>query len=379
MKATLQWLSDFVDIDLEVHKLADLMTMSGLEIEAVQRLGEGLEKILVGEIIEAGPHPTIEGLTVCRVATGQSPVTIVSSAPNIRAGVKAPLALPGVRLPGGIEVGKRAFGGVESVGVLLAEDEMALTADHSGIMELEPTAATGRPITEAMDLTDWLLDVGVTPNRADCLSIIGLAREISALTNVPFKKKKISIVEEGPDINTLASVDVIDTDLCPRYTARVVQNITIGKSPFWMRLRLKRLDLRDISNVVDITNYVMLEYGQPMHAFDYSLLAGNRIVVKRAAKGETFYTLDAVERTLDEDVLMICDGERPVGIGGVMGGANSEIQDDTTDVLLEAAFFIRPQSGRRLRSWGCPARRHSASSGGSIRSGWWTRQTARRS
>jgi phenylalanyl-tRNA synthetase beta chain len=355
MKATIQWLSDFVDIDLEVHKLADLMTMSGFEVEAVQRLGEGLENILVGEVIEAGPHPTTEGLTVCQVTTGRSPVTIVSSAPNIRVGIKAPLALPGVRLPGGIEVGKRAFGGVESVGVLLAEDEMALTADHSGIMELEPTAATGRPITEAMDLTDWLLDVGVTPNRADCLSIIGLAREISALTSVPLKKRKITIVEEGPDIKTLASVDVIDADLCPRYTARVVQNITIGKSPFWMRLRLKRLDLRDISNVVDITNYVMLEYGQPMHAFDYSLLQGNRIVVKRAAKGETFYTLDAVERVLNEDVLMICDGQRPVGIAGVMGGANSEIQGDTTDVLLEAAYFHPPSIRRTAKKLGLPS------------------------
>lgn len=355
MKATIQWLSDFVDINLEVHKLADLMTMSGFEVEAVQRLGEGLENILVGEILEAGPHPTAEGLTVCVVGTGRSPVTIVSSAPNIRVGLKAPLALPGVRLPGGIEVGKRAFGGVESIGVLLAEDELALTADHSGLMELPGNAAAGRPMTEVMDLTDWLLDIGVTPNRADCLSIIGLAREISALTNTPLKKKKITVVEEGPDINTLASVDVIDADLCPRYTARVVQNVTIGKSPFWMRLRLKRLDLRDINNIVDITNYVMLEYGQPLHAFDYNLLAGNRIVVKRAARGETFYTLDAVERTLDEDILMIWDGERPVAIGGVMGGANSEIQDDTTDVLLEAAFFHPPSIRKTAKKLGLPS------------------------
>jgi phenylalanyl-tRNA synthetase beta chain len=356
MKATINWLSDFVDIDLEVHKLADLMTMSGFEVEAVQRLGEGLDKILVGEVVEVSAHPAIQGLTVCKVTTGQSPVTIVSSAPNIYVGLKAPLALPGVRLPGGIEVGKRAFEGVESVGVLLAEDEMALTADHSGIMELPGTATTGRPIAEVIDnLTDWLLDVGVTPNRADCLSIIGLAREISALTNVPLKKKKISVVEEGPDIKTLTSVDVIDKDLCPRYTARIVQDIKIQKSPFWMRLRLKRLDLRDISNVVDITNYVMLEYGQPMHAFDYNLLSENRIVVRRAAKGETFYTLDAVERKLDEDVLMICDGQKSVAIGGVMGGANSEIQDDTKDVLLEAAYFYPPSIRRTAKKLGLPS------------------------
>ncbi len=354
MKATIQWLSDFVDIDLEVHKLADLMTMSGFEVEAIEKLGEGLERILVGEIVEVLPHPTMEGLTVSKVTTGGSPVTIVSSAPNIRVGLKAPLALPGVRLPGGIEVSKRAFEGVQSAGVLLAEDEMAITADHSGVMELPETARTGRPITEAMDLVDWLLDIGVTPNRADCLSIIGLAREISALTNVPFKEKEVKIIEEGPDIHTVASVQVIDKDLCPRYTARVVQGIKIKKSPFWMRFRLKRLDLRDINNVVDITNYVMLEYGQPMHAFDYRLLSGNKIVVKRAAKGESFFTLDAVERKLDEDVLMICDGEKPVGIGGVMGGANSEIQDDTTDVLLEAAYFHPPSIRRTSKKLGLP-------------------------
>ncbi|MBN2225659.1 MAG: phenylalanine--tRNA ligase subunit beta [Deltaproteobacteria bacterium] len=355
MKATIQWLSDFVDIDLEVHKLADLMTMSGFEVEAVEKLGEGLEKILVGEIIEVTPHPTMEGLTVSKVDAGQSSVTIVSSAPNIRVGLRAPLALPGVRLPGGIEVSKRVFEGVESTGVLLAEDEIALTADHTGVMELPGTARAGRPITEAMDLVDWLLDIGVTPNRGDCLSILGLAREISALTNVPLKKREIKIIEEGPDINTLASVQVIDKDLCPRYTARVVQDLKIGKSPFWMRLRLKRLDLRDISNVVDITNYVMLEYGQPMHAFDYHLLSGNKIVVKRAAKGQTFYTLDAVERTLDEDILMICDGEKPVAIGGVMGGANSEIQDDTTDVLVEAAYFHPPSIRRTAKKLGLPS------------------------
>ncbi len=190
MKATIEWLSDFVDIDLEVHKLADLLTMSGLEVEATERLGEGLEKILVGEILEVTPLSGAEGLTVSKVAAGGSPVTIVSSAPNIRVGLKAPLALPGVRLPGGIEVGTRAFGGIESAGVLLAEDEMGLTADHSGVMELPETARSGRPITEAMNLTDWLLDIGVTPNRADCLSIIGLAREIAALTNVPLKRKE---------------------------------------------------------------------------------------------------------------------------------------------------------------------------------------------
>ncbi len=355
MKATIEWLSDFVEIDCEIHKLADLMTMSGFEVEAVERLGEGLEKIIVGEIMEVSPHPTVKGLTVSKVAAGSSTVTIVSSAPNISVGLKGPLALPGTRLPGGIEVGKRAFEGVESVGVLLAEDEIGLTADHSGIMVLPAASKTGRPITEAMNLVDWLLDVGVTPNRADCLSIIGLAREIAALTNVPLKKREITVVEEGPDINTLTSVQVIDKDLCPRYTARIVQNIAIKQSPFWMRLRLKRLDLRDISNAVDITNYVMLEYGQPMHAFDYELLAENRIVVKRAAEGERFYTLDAVERTLDKDVLMICDGEKTVGIGGVMGGANSEIQDDTKNVLLEAAFFHPPSIRRTAKKLNLPS------------------------
>ncbi len=352
MKATIQWLRDFVDIDLDVHRLTDLLTMSGLEVEAVQQLGEGLDKVIVGKIVKTAVHPENEKLSVATVDMGKGTVSVVSSAPNIAVGLNSALALPGTRLPGGITVEKRAFGGIESVGVLLAEDEMGLTADHTGVMELPQTARVGSPLSKLLNLSDWLLDIGVTPNRADCLSIVGLAREISALTNVPFRPLAIPIREDGPDVHSLSSVEVIDKDLCPRYTARVIQHVTIGKSPFWMRLRLKQLDVRDISNIVDITNYVMLEYGQPLHAFDYRLLAQNRIVVKRAARGGGFFTLDTVERKLDEDILMICDGEKPVAIGGVMGGANSEIQDDTDTVLLESAYFHPPSIRRTSKKLG---------------------------
>ena len=352
MKTTLQWLREFVDIDMDVEPFADLLTMSGLEVEDVVRLGEGLDKVIVGEIIEVKPHPESDALHIAQVNTGGQTVEIVSSAPNVSVGLKTALALPGTRLPGGLTVEKRKFKGVESSGVLLAEDELGITQDHSGLIELPENSKAGRAIDSILDVSDYLFDISITPNRADCLSIIGIARDISAILNKPLNIPKITVSEEGDDISSLTSVEVIDKDLCPRYAARVIQNITIKQSPLWMRMRLHALGVRDINNIVDISNYVMLEYGQPLHAFDYHLLEGNRIVVKRAKKGDTFFTLDAVERTLTEDILMICDGKRYVAIGGIMGGANSEIQDDTDTVLLESAFFHPPSIHRSARYLG---------------------------
>ena len=352
MKTTLQWLREFVDIDMDVGPFADLLTMSGLEVEGVVRLGEGLDNIIVGEIVETGQHPKLSTLSVAKVHTGSQNVEIVSSAPNVTVGLKTALALPGTRLPGGMTVEKRKFKGVESVGVLLAEDELGITQDHSGLIELPDSAQPGQAIDSVLDVSDYLFDIAITPNRADCLSIIGIARDISAILDTPLHIPKITLPETGDDITSLTSVVVIDKDLCPRYAARVIQNISIKKSPLWMRMRLSALGVRDISNIVDISNYVMLEYGQPLHAFDYHLLEENRIVVKRAKQGDTFYTLDAIERTLTDDILMICDGNRYVAIGGIMGGANSEIQDDTDTVLLESAFFHPPSIHRSARYLG---------------------------
>jgi phenylalanyl-tRNA synthetase beta chain len=339
MLATLNWLRDFVDIDMEVGKLADLLTMSGLEVEEIKKLGDGLDKIVVAEIVEVAPHPDGKDLFVTKVTNGTENLQVVSAAPNTKVGIKIALAPPGVTLANGQVVEKKKFKGVESCGVLLAEDELGLTHDHSGLIELDPTALVGKPVAEALNLSDHLFDIGLTPNRADCLSIIGLAREISALTGAPLKPQEINLIETGPDINGLTSIEVIDKDLCPRYVARIIQNVKIKIAPFWMRLRINQLGIRDINNIVDITNYVLLEYGQPLHAFDYDLLSENRIVVKRAKEGEKFHTLDGVERTLNRETLMIADSERSIAIGGVMGGANSEIQEDTKNVLLESAFF----------------------------------------
>lgn len=352
MLATLNWLRDFVDIDMEVGKLADLLTMSGLEVDEVAKLGVGLDKVVVGEVLEVDPHPDVEKLYIAKVTTGKEIFQVVSAAPNTVVGLKTAFAPPGVTLPTGLKVEKRKFKGVESTGMLLAEDEMGLTHDHTELMEFDPKDSLGKSVVEVLSLSDYLLDIGLTPNRSDCLSIIGLAREISALTGVSMKHPQIDLKEEGPDIVELTSVEVIDKDLCPRYVARVIQKIKIKRAPFWMRLRVNQLGMRDINNIVDITNYILLEYGQPLHAFDYDLLSENRIVVKRAKEGEKFFTLDAVERTLNGEVLMIADAERSIAIGGVMGGANSEIQDDTENVLLESAFFHPPSIYKTARSMG---------------------------
>jgi len=352
MKTTLEWLREFVDIDMDVEPFSDLLTMSGLEVEEVVRLGEGLEKIIVGEIIEVSAHPESDTLSVAKVSAGSQTVEIVSSAPNVTVGLKTALALPGTRLPGGITVEKRKFKGVESTGVLLAEDELGITQDHSGLIELPKSAKAGRPIDEILEVSDYLFDISITPNRADCLSVIGIARDVAAILKKPLTIPKIKLPEEGDDITSLTSIEVIDKDLCPRYAARIIQGITIKQSPLWMKIRLNALGVRDINNIVDISNYVMLESGQPLHAFDYHLLEENRIVVKRAKQGDTFFTLDAVERKLTDDILMICDGKRYVAIGGIMGGANSEIQDDTDTVLLESAFFHPPSIHRSARYLG---------------------------
>ena len=352
MKATLNWLRDFVDIEMDIEELADKLTMAGLEVEEIIRLGEGLDDIVVGNIVDVKTHPEDKKLSIARVDIGKETVEVISSAPDVRIGLKTALALPGVVLPGGVKVEKRVFKGIESTGILLAEDEMGLTQDHTGLIELPEDSLPGRPITEVIDVKDYLLDLDITPNRADCLSILGLARDISVITKVPLKKQEIRLSEDGPDINKLTSIEVIDKDLCPRYVARVIEGVKIGKSPLWMRMRLDQMGIRDINTIVDITNYVLLEYGQPLHAFDYHLLSENRIIVKRASSGEKFFTLDAVERELNNDTLMICDGEKSVAVAGVMGGANSEIQEDTETVLLESAYFYPPSIHRTSKNLG---------------------------
>jgi phenylalanyl-tRNA synthetase beta chain len=280
------------------------------------------------------------------VKTQQENFSIVCGATNIKGGQKVPLALVGARLPNGIEIKKSKIRGVSSEGMLCSEIELGLGKDASGILILPPHVPLGVDLGEALGLKDTLLDISITPNRPDCLCVIGVAREIAALTQQKVKHPPLSLSDQGEEIHQKTSVTILDQDLCPRYVARMIAGVKIGPSPRWMSNRLEKVGIRSINNVVDVTNYVMMEYGQPLHAFDFELLEEGRIVVRRAKDGEEFVTLDGVKRTMDGEMLMICDGVKPVAIAGVMGGLNSEIREDTRRVLLESAYF-NPAGNRR--------------------------------
>ncbi len=340
MRLTLNWLKDYVDVDgMTPEALAHLLTMAGLEVEALEPLGRGLEDVVTGRVISVEKHPNADRLTVCKVDGGRGEVEVVCGAPNVRGGMMTAYAPPGTRLPNGPAVKAAKIRGRASQGILLAEDEMGLTDDHSGIMELPGTLNPGVPLNRVMPLEDWALEIGLTPNRPDCTSVMGVAREVAALTGQSLHRPAIPVPEERPTIAEHTDVVVEDPAGCPRYSAGIVWKVTLGPSPFWMRHRLHASGVRSINNVVDVTNYVLLECGQPLHAFDYQRLGEHRIVVRRAGEGEIFTTLDGQERRLTAGDLMICDGRGSVALAGVMGGLNSEIQEDTRDVLVESACF----------------------------------------
>jgi len=340
MRVSLNWLKDFVDIDMAIEDLAELLTMSGLEVESSEPAGKSLDGVVAGRILSVRNHPKADKpLFVCEVDIGQRILQVVCGAPNTKTGMIAPVALPGTTLPGGVKVKESRIRGEVSAGMLLAEDEMGLTDDHTGLMVLPETLKPGDPVAESLSLEDWAMEIGITPNRADCASVIGIAREIAALTRRPLRKPDILLKESDRDVRGLTSVTIEDPVGCPRYAAGVVFGIEIKPSPFWMRYRLHLSGIRSISNVVDVTNYVLLEFGQPLHAFDYDRLKENRIVVRRAGEGETFTTLDGKTHALTPDNLMICDARRSVAVAGIMGGLNSEIFTGSKNVLIESAFF----------------------------------------
>jgi len=339
MKLSLNWLKEYVDIEMTPADLGDLLTMAGLEMEGITPVGDALDDIIVGRIVSIRPHASADHLTICTVDAGRKRVEVVCGAANVAEGVLAPLILPGGSLPGGARIEATRIRGEQSTGMLLAEDEMGLTDDHSGILILPVDAAPGDWLAHVLGFPDHVLDIAITPNRPDCANVIGIAREIAAATGRPLRKPDTPGDGDGPAISDLTSVTILDPDGCPRYAAGLIQGVRIGPSPFWMRYRLHQSDVRSISNLVDVTNYVMLETGQPLHAFDYDRLRENRIVVRRAEAGETFTTLDGQARTLSPDHLMICDGERPVALAGIMGGLNSEIFPNTENVLIESACF----------------------------------------
>ena len=339
MKFTIDWLKNYLDIGgVAPEKLADELTMIGLEVESVTSLYEDLSDLKTGRVLSVEPHPNADKLTLCAVAVGEDTLQIVCGAPNVREGLNVVVALPGTTLPGDFKIKKSKVRGVESQGMICSERELELSEDHQGIMELDPGIEPGQSFIESTGLLDTQLEVDLTPNRPDCTSVIGVAREIAGIY-----RKNITTPLKNIELATASSsfgVEVENPELCPRYAARLITGITIGPSPWWLRKRLLSVGQRPINNVVDITNFVMLEYGQPLHAFDFDTLADKKIVVRTPRPDEkTFTTLDNVERKLDPDMLMICDGREPVAVGGVMGGLYSEVTDKTVNVLLESACF----------------------------------------
>ena len=341
MKVPLSWLLDYVDVDLPVEELAHRLTMAGVEVGELVRLG-GWNDCLVGQVKAVQPHPQADRLTLCRVNTGVEELEVVCGAPNVAAGQKICFARVGANLfnahSGKNEALKPArIRGVVSEGMICSELELGLGDDHTGIIVLPDDAPVGASLDSY--LGDTILDLDVTPNRLDCLSVLGVAHEVAALVGGIVREPEISYSEEGPAVSEQVSISVADPDLCYRYTASLISGVSIVPSPHWLQERLTKAGLRPINNVVDITNYVMLEYNQPLHAFDFDKLKEKTIVVRRAKPGEVLVTLDGVERQLNTQTLVIADSRDPIGIGGVIGGANSEIGPGTSNVLLESATF----------------------------------------
>jgi phenylalanyl-tRNA synthetase beta chain len=345
MKAPINWLRDYVDINASPKEYADAMTMSGSKVEGIEVQGEGTINVVVGRIISLEKHPNADRLQISKVDVGSETIQIVTGAQNISVGDSIPIALHGSTLPGGVKITKGKLRGVESNGMMCSIQELGLTkndypeAAEDGIFILKDGLTPGMDIKEALGLNDIIVDFEITSNRPDCLSIIGLARESAATLKSEFKKPSITFKEEDDEASKYATVEVKDADLCPRYAARIVKDVKIEPSPEWMRHKLKAAGVRPINNIVDITNYVMLEYGQPMHAFDLEYLHGHKIIVRRAYEGEIIKTLDDQERKLDTSTLVIADADRAVAVAGVMGGANSEITDNTKTILFESAVF----------------------------------------
>ncbi|MDY6950259.1 MAG: phenylalanine--tRNA ligase subunit beta [Thermodesulfobacteriota bacterium] len=346
MKVSLSWLKDYVAIEGDVTKLADALTMAGLEVDALVDRYAYLESVVAGRIKEIRPHPNADALSVVEVDVGSGMKTIVCGATNIKEGDLVPVALVGSELPSGDTIEAGHIRGQDSEGMLCSEAELALGTDRSGILLLPQSTTPGAGVAHVLGVSDTIIEFDLTPNRSDCLSIIGIAREVAAILGVPLTYPEVTLPAGNMAIEDLTSVTIEAPDHCPRYAARVVQDVKIGPSPFWMQDRLHSIGLRAISNVVDVTNFVMMEMGQPLHAFDFDRLAEHRIVVRTAPSGQVFSTLDGVERTLADDMLMICDGKGPVALAGIMGGLESEIEDNTVNVLIESAYFD-PISVRR--------------------------------
>ncbi len=338
MKISLNWLKNYIPVDTAPEELAEALTMTGLEVEAMfDRFAR--DDIVAGRVIEAQPHPGTDSLTACRVDVGGKTVPVVCGAPNVQIGGLYPCAMPGASLAAGETVEKTKIRGAPSEGMLCSARELGAGSNGSKLLELDPQTAEGTPAARALELSDTILEIGLTPNRPDCLSFIGVAREVAAITGRELILPELEIPPVSGAISRTTSVTIQNPEHCPRYAARLVTGITVAPSPFWLQDRLYSIGLKPVNNIVDITNFVMMETGQPLHAFDFDRLSGGRIVVRTAEEAEAFTTLDGREHKLTSDTLMICDAEKPVAVAGVMGGENSEIRQQTCRVLIESACF----------------------------------------
>ena len=337
MKVPFSWLNELVELDQDINTLSDQLTFIGLEVESVEILGSEFDGVVAGVVTHIQQHPNADKLKLCLVAYGESEqMRVVCGAPNVMVGGVYPFAPVGTELPGGFTIKKAKIRGEESMGMLCAKDELGLGEDHSGLLELGSDVVAGTPFVEIWGAPETVIELEITPNRPDCLSMIGIAREIAALTNKPIKLPKKTVSNSN---DSSMSVNVCDAEDTPRYTLRVIDGVEIGPSPQWMQKRLEAVGIRPINNVVDITNYVMLETGHPLHAFDQGSINGNEISVRRAFPNEKIQTLDGVDRSLDDSMLVIADSEKSIALAGVMGGANSEVKADTTSIILEVACF----------------------------------------
>ena len=362
MKISYNWLNEYVAHELSADELAEALTMSGLEVDSVEQVGSPLEGVVVGRVVEVHEHPNADRLVLCQVDLGDGePVQIACGAPNVAAGQKVPVATVGTTLmlpdrnnpveKTPVEITARSIRGERSNGMICAEDELGLSEDHSGIMVLPEETSTGRPFVEylaerGVQPQDTVLDIEITPNRPDATSHLGVARDVAALTDQQLVKPAVDLPSRGGATAEQVTVHLEAPDACPRYAAMLIRDVTVGVSPAWLKRRLEAIGLRPRNNVVDVTNFVLHECGQPLHAFDRDRLAGDEIHVRLSEREQTFTTLDGQERSLPEDTLLICDADGPVAVAGIMGGANSEVTAETTDVLLESAYFD-PSTVRR--------------------------------
>lgn len=348
MLVPLNWLKEYVEIDVSPEELGEMLTMAGLELEALHYRGKGLEDIIVAQIKKIEKHPNADRLSLCIVTDGTTDYNVVCGATNMNADDMVALATVGTLIPPtekfaeGLKIKKSKIRGEVSEGMLCASNELGLSESSDGIMILPEDTVPGTKLIDALSLNDAVFEIAITPNRPDCLSVFGIAREVAAILGKTLKAPEFSLTEEGEDISSVIDVKINNDDGCLRYSCHYIEGVSVAESPDWLKNRLESCGIRSINNVVDITNYVLLEYGQPLHAFNNDLLKGKEIVVRYAGNEEVITTLDGVERKLTPDDILICDAEKPVALGGIMGGLNSEVTNNTKNILLESAYFDPP-------------------------------------